>query len=254
MKKSIMGLILTLISIQLYACHIEPLRQCGDSAYFITKVFNPNSLYEFRITGTSEIILSFTTGDNVNDSIIALNVPVGTGIELQYKWIKNEWWTTTWMDPVYAASGIYAGCGALPVRISNFYAQKKDNNTTLSFQVEEEAGIDHYDIIASINGDKYKLIAQIKADGSKRYIIPISPVGSDFAISALLSLLILAKDKRKRFTWKKAITLLPLFLVMTFVACERINPQPYHQQYNYFKVQAVTHEGAVAASTEIEHN
>lgn len=253
MKKSIMGLILTLISIQLFACYFDGAGECKQdgktTSYFITRLFNPNSIYSFIVAG--DTLEKFTTGPIVKDSLFSLPVSAGTEITMSYHYLNSdciEYSTTV------AAGYTYAGCGALPVRISNFYTQRKNNSTVLTFQVEEASDIDHYDVIASVYGDKYKLIAQIKADGSKRYVVPISPINSGFAVSAFLSLLILAKDKRKRSTRRKTITLLPLFLVMTFVACERISPQPYQQQYNYFKVQAVTHEGVVAASTEIKHN
>ena len=89
MKKSIMGLMLPLISIATFACHIDPLGECSGSSYFITKLFNPNSQYVFT-TAFGDTLLMFETGPVVIDSVIELAIPANTPVYMTYKYFTAD--------------------------------------------------------------------------------------------------------------------------------------------------------------------
>lgn len=235
MKKSILGLALTLTSALSFACHIDPIGYCKETgkSYFITRVFNPNSFYEFRVTGTTDVILTFTTGNIVADSIISLGIEPGVGVEFRYKWTDKSYWTSDWDNQVYSTSNTYAGCGALPVRISNFYVQKRNNSTVISFDAGNETDIKLYNIKASVDGKDWVQIGSIKATGARHYSIPISAG----LVASFIPLMLLFVNKKK---WA---VLASIALVIVFYSCKKEAIEKQNKDYKFFQIESVDNSG-----------
>ena len=136
MKKLFLGLVLSLSISAVFACHPEPIGQCEGQSYFITRLFNPNSIYHFIVSG--DTIETFTTGAIVQDSVFSLTIPDGTEVLMAYNYIGSDFIE---YSSAISYTSTYAGCGALPVRISNFYVKKKDNNVVVSFNADNEADV-----------------------------------------------------------------------------------------------------------------
>ncbi|MBS1644809.1 MAG: T9SS type A sorting domain-containing protein [Bacteroidetes bacterium] len=54
----------------------------------------------------------------------------------------------------------------LPIRIASFDAQKSGSSAQISWVVNQEKGIDHFEVARSLDGNTFKTIAQVKPTGS----------------------------------------------------------------------------------------
>ena len=111
MKKLLLGLVLFLSISTVLACHPEPIGECDGNSYFITRVFNPNSIYHFIVAG--DTIETFTTGSIVQDSVFSLPIPSGTEVLMTYNSIGSDF--IEYSSAVSSANQ-YAGCGALEIK------------------------------------------------------------------------------------------------------------------------------------------
>lgn len=84
MKKLLLGLALSLSISAVLACHIDPIGECDGNSYFITKIFNPNSVYNFIVSG--DTVETFTTGLVVQDSVFSLHITAGTKVTMAYNY------------------------------------------------------------------------------------------------------------------------------------------------------------------------
>lgn len=232
MKKSILGLALALLTSALsFACTIIGIGDCSGKSYFITHNFNPNSIYKFWVTGTSDTLLTFTTGVNVSDSIFSLPVDAGASIEMAYNYIGSDF--IEHYNPAIAANYEYAGCGALPVRISNFYVQKRNNSTVISFDAGNETNIKFYNIKASVDGKDWVQIGSIKATGARHYSIPISAG----LVASFIPLMLLFVNKKK---WA---VLASIALIIVFYSCKKEAIEKQNKDYKFFQIESVDNSG-----------
>lgn len=230
MKKIILGLVLSLSISAVFACHIDPIGECDDNSYFITKIFNPNSIYHFIVNGDTVEI--FTTGAIVTDSLFSLNVAAGTEVHMAYSYIGSNYIE---YSSAISSTFTYAGCGALPVRISNFYVKKKTNSVIISFNEGDESDIKEYNILASRDAVSWDSIKTLPP-GAKSYRIPISLGVS----TLLLPFLVFFNRKKKWFG-------LLLFALIVFISCKKdtlVKSVPY----KFFQIQTVHTSGDITLS------
>ena len=255
MKKVILGCILPLISIACLACRNDPFGQCGNDAYFITRDFNPNSVYEYRIEGTTTTILTFTTNSKVTDSIFSLVANPGAGIEFRYKELSAVSFNT-WAVNMYASTYKYAACGVLSVRLYNFYAQKDNKITNVSFDAINESNVKLYVIKGSVDSKDWVILNQFTPTGARRYNIPVSdngPMSADmgllFGLMLASTLLVLYVNAIKN---KKYLLIVPLLLTLCFYSCKKATID-HKINYKFFQVDTID-QSNTTNSSQIIHS
>ena len=142
MKKLLLGLVLPLSISTLFACHIDPFGKCEDQSYFITRIFNPNSIYHFIVAG--DTMETFTTGSIVQDSVFSLTIPEGTEVLMAYNYIGSDFIE---YSSAVSSTNQYAGCGALAIKFSSITTQRDGENVTVNFTNYDESEVLRYDIM-----------------------------------------------------------------------------------------------------------
>lgn len=175
MKKTILGLMLSFISICGYSCRLEPLGWCSGKAYFITQEFFNHSDVEVRYFGTTVVIYSFTTAaTGSTDVTFSVSQPIQSvliGLQFRFKDVGETTWGA-WSLSNTSISSIYAHCSTLGVTIRNFDVQKVDETHVLvKFSVDNAAGVNYYNIVvATIDGATRKVALKIPADSKPNFI------------------------------------------------------------------------------------
>lgn len=229
MKKTFVTLISILAISITMACHIESVGYCGNSAYFVTKDFNPNSSY-YMIYGT-DTLAHFTTGSVApNDSIIHVEAPVGAAVRLYYGYIgkkhSDSWFLAKVKNEVYKPACEVLAFTRLDLKVQG---------NTIIFNSVGNAY--KYVISTSENGVDFKEVAVLKEDGKETHRIQL---GAQIAALLLLPLL-LTGFKRNR-AW---MLLIAVSLVGYSCSKERVNNE---SRAKVVKVDAVNQDGKVILS------
>jgi hypothetical protein len=245
MKKVTFGLILSIISISSFACRIDNLGLCGGKAYFITREFNPYSIFEFRVRG-SIAVTTITTGSVVTDSIFSIPAVAGDWIEFRYKYLSDasfdDWDLYEALVPNYN----YANCGTLAVTLSNFNVQNKNGQTIISFD-DYASNVTQYNVKASTNSKDWVTIKTIAPTGSKNYNIPISTSTQAFGLLTLLLIPIVLEDKfkNKKSSKRKWLSLIAIAGMILFYSCKKENTDSVKKEsYKYFQIEVITTSGS----------
>lgn len=229
MKKIILGLALSLSISTLFACHIDPLGKCENQSYFITRIFNPNSIYHFIANG--DTIETFTTGAIVTDSIFSLNVPGGTEIKMAYNYIGSDF---VEYSTAISSSSPYAGCGALAVHFTKVSAVRESDGIKVSFTNEDESGVLRYDISMSEDGVNFDKLQSVPATGQHNYSVKLG-----LTVAFFLPFLVFFKSKKIR----PLLFLLALMIVI--FSCRKIVEHKNLKDYKIVKVDAVNVDGSI---------
>lgn len=233
MKKLILGLALSLSISAVFACHIDPIGECDGNSYFITRVFNPNSIYHFIVAG--DTIETFTTGALVQDSIFSLPIASGTEILMAYNYIGSDFIE---YSSATSSSSRYAGCGALAVQFSNVSTQRTEGGVKVNFTNYDESEVLRYDIMGSKDSKTWNKIQSIQPTGQHSYSIRLSALGA----ALLLPFLVFFKSKKIR----PLFYLLALMIVVLF-SCQKESITKT-DDYKFIRVDAVKVDGGVVSS------
>ena len=233
MKKIILGLALSLSISALFACHNDPLGECDSTSYFITRQFNPNSIYHFIVSG--DTIETFTTGAVVQDSVFSLPIPAGTTVTMAYNYIGS---TFIEYSSAVSSSDRYAGCGALYVNFTNVSTQRDGNNIKVNFTNYDESEVLRYDIMGSKDSKTWVKIKSIQPTGQHSYSIKLVALGAAF----LLPFLVFFKSKKIR----PLLYLLALMIVILF-SCQKESITKT-DDYKFVRVDAVKVDGGIISS------
>lgn len=235
MKKTILALMLTFISISLYASTVTPLGYCGDRSYFSLSDMAINRIYEVRY---GEQIVTWTT--LTPDTVIYFNfiMPKDGTIDIRFKGTNPDAVWQGWWYGWKAGNFEYANCSSLPVRIFDFKVKKNESSIDISFSTAEEQGILKYEVLASKNGIDFNKVDEIVATGKSSY-------------STSLSMLSLAFLPLLLFVRKKKHLLFILSMVLILFACKKENVFIDKSEYTYLKIVAVGDNGQVDESRTI---
>ena len=234
MKKLLLGLVLSLSISTLFACHIDSLGKCEDQSYFITRLFNPNSIYHFIVAG--DTIETFTTGSIVQDSVFSLTIPAGTEVLMSYNYLGSDF--IEYSSAVSSANR-YAGCGALAIKFSNITTQRDGENVTVNFTNYDESEVLRYDIMVSKNSKDWVLWQSINPTGQHSYSIKLGAL----SIAFLLPFLVFFKSKKIR-------PLLYLALMIVIFSCTKEIRRDKITDYNLVKVDAVKIDTIVSSEVK----
>jgi len=160
MKKLLMG-ILTLISMNTFACHLAPRGSCGGRAYFTaTNFFNHNEV-QVRYFGTTTVVLDYVSkATGVTDTTISVDVPVGDStVKVQFRYRDNTLPTSTgwveWQDGIASDGKNYQEssahpipeCSLLSVKFQDMHTIRIDANTVkLVFTVGDAVKVDSFTV------------------------------------------------------------------------------------------------------------
>lgn len=233
MKKIILGLVLSISISTLLACHIDPLGKCEDQSYFITRIFNPNSIYHFIVAG--DTVETFTTGSVVQDSVFSLPIPAGTTVTMSYNYIGS---TFIEYSSAVSSSNQYAGCGALAVQFTNVSVQRISGGIKVNFTNYDESQVLRYDIMSSKDSKTWNKIQSIQPTGQHSYSIRLSALGA----ALLLPFLAFFKSKRIR----PLLYLLALMIVVLF-SCQKESITKT-DNYKFVRVDALKVDGTIVSS------
>lgn len=233
MKKLLLGLALSLSISALFACHIDPIGECDGNSYFITRVFNPNSIYHFIVAG--DTIETFTTGAVVHDSIFSLSIQAETEVLIAYNYIGSDF-----IEYSSATSADYqfAGCGALAVQFTNISAQRTSGGIKVNFTNYDESEVLRYDIMLSKDGKDWVKIQSVNPTGQDSYSIKLGAL----SIAFLLPFLVFFKSKKIR----PLLYLLVLMVVVLF-SCQKESIVKT-DNYNFVRIDAVKVDGNIISS------
>jgi len=244
---------LSLISISSFACHLDNVGICGNKAYFTTKNFNPNSIYQFRFFGDTTVIFEFTTNGDVEDSLLTVKIPDGeTDVKIQF---RNMY--TNVSDSYSPWGGNYneegafielidednSACKLLPVTVSNVQVQKLNNgDINVSFKAGDETDVKEYRILASVDGNTWHTSVQpIPATGASSYTMHISLAAAGTAFAILLPFFGFFNNK------KKNMLTYALFATIILVSCKKIADNTatndVKTSYKFVKVEAISKSG-----------
>ena len=234
MKKIILGLVLSLSISAVFACHIDPIGECDGNSYFITRIFNPNSIYHFIVAG--DTIETFTTGEVVQDSIFSLPISSGVEVLMAYNYIGSDFIE---YSSAVSSSGRYAGCGALAVQFTNINAQRTSGGIKVNFTNYDEREVLRYDIKVSKDSKDWVLWQSIQPTGQHSYSIKLGAL----SIAFLLPFLVFFKSKKIR-------PLLYLALMIVIFSCTKEIRRDKITDYNLVKVDAVKIDTIVSSEVK----
>ena len=246
MKKIILGLVLSLSISALFACHIDPIGKCENQSYFITRIFNPNSIYHFIVTG--DTIETFTTGSIVQDSVFSLPISAGTTVTMAYNYIGS---TFIEYSSAVSSSDRYAGCGALAVQFANVSTQRDGNNIKVNFTNEDESEVLRYDIMLSKDGKDWVQWQSVQPTGQHSYSIRLTTERAAKIITAfILPALFFVNKKSQRKARLKLLSYVLILMVVVLFSCTKetdsILPIKL-SEYSLVKVNAVKIDGIISS-------
>ena len=242
MKKIILGLVLSISISTLLACHIDPLGKCENQSYFITRIFNPNSIYHFIVAG--DTIETFATGGVVRDSVFSLPIPAGTTVTMSYNYIGS---TFIEYSSAVSSSNKYAGCGALAVQFADIKVQKDRNKTTIGFTNYDENEVLRYEIMVSKkDGKDWVHWQSVHPTGQHSYSIGLATERAAKVIAAfVLPFMFFSRRKLKPLVYMIILMVVVLFSCTKeadSIALIKLN------DYSLVKVNAVKVDGSIISS------
>lgn len=229
MKKSILGFALALICAQAMAWHLDPLGQCGNRSYYITRQFDPNSIYQIRVENSTDTI-TITTGAVVHDSIISLICNIGDFPYMRYRNIDNVNFSI-WNSQAQAVDYNYANCGTLAININSLSVR----NNIISFKAEDESQVTQYNVLGTKDGVNYGVLQSFSPTGKGSYSIPI------FGGVAFGSIFLLALFSTKKNKWLLGLSIV---LTLAFFSCKKESNSDQSKGYIAYKIQAVLKSGS----------
>ena len=246
MKKLLLGLVLSLSISTVLACHIDPIGECDGNSYFITRIFNPNSVYHFIAAG--DTIETFTTGSVVQDSVFSLPIPAGTEILMAYNYAGSdfiEYSSST------SADYQFAGCGALAVQFSNISAQRDGENVTVNFTNYDESEVLRYDIMVSKNSKDWVQWQSVQPAGQQSYSINLASKRVIVIAAFVLPFIFFVNKKSQRKARFKFLAYMLILMAVVLFSCtkETDSIAPFKlSDYSLVKINAVKVDGSIVSS------
>ena len=246
MKKIILGLVLSLSISAVFACHIDPFGKCEDQSYFITRLFNPNSVYNFIVAG--DTIETFTTGSIVQDSVFSLTIPSETEVLMAYNYIGSDFIE---YSSAVSSTNQYAGCGALAIKFSSITTQRDGENVTVNFINYDESEVLRYDIMVSKNSKDWVQWQSVQPTGQQSYSINLASKRVIVIAAFVLPFIFFVNKKSQRKARFKFLAYMLILMSVVLFSCtkETGNIAPIKlSDYSLVKINAVKVDGSIVSS------
>lgn len=255
MKKFTIGLLISLISLSSFACEIDSSGRCGDVAFFKTKNFDVNSIFQIRVqTGDTTYEFEHLTGWVDTDTLFSVKLYGNTPAEVQFRYRSldstdasyNPWGTLS--NPGnWVVSSINNTCGLLPVTFESFNMQRIDQ-ANIKFQFKSNIYAIYYRMLVSEDAKNWKELTKIAPNNSGEYSGKLSLVTGALSFGLLLlSFCGFQEDQRKPNQRRsKIILIIALFF---FVACKK-EIQQKQPNYKYGKIEAITGAGVISSEVK----
>lgn len=224
------------------ACHLDTLGWCSGKAYYITKQFNNNGIFEFRMHNTTSLLFTYITKPTgLTDTIISVDQSSQAStviVEFRWKMVGSN--DSTFSDWLRYRSGTnqYAGCSFLATTFTYVNAQRDNNKLNVSFNNENEEGVSSYNVQLSIDGVRWDNVKNINATGAHTYSYSFTLI----AKAVLLFPLLLISFKRRTSVMILGLVILA---ILPF-ACKKASiVNTTDKEYKYVRIEAITQDGSI---------